>query len=507
MEKDPVQIVEKKKSPILTLSKQSNFHYLVLIIVGLATRLDLLFRPYPLSFDDGVYAMSIKHIANGAKPFTDVFSSQGPYFLPLISIPAQIFGFSPWSARLVPFIAGILGIIFTYRIAIRFMSHEWALLSSSLVAFSGIFLRATTPITSDGILATIVLGCVLLTYRFIDKANFLNAVYLGLLVGVGCGIKNVFMIPVLIFIIIATWNTKFILRLVAGTVSVGTFLIPFFIFGFNDTFNQSILYHLGKDESLDLKSNISKISTTFSSFDLVLLIFCIVALFIFLRYLMQSFKSGKITFAYIKMKLFKSDKPYLFILVLGIGTTFLITIQAPLFRNHLAAVIAPLAISSVWIISRYMDTTNFDLSKTYTKVIMILIALVTASMFASGIYSTYVDAHIRGTSQLKGAIRVLNNIDDECLILTNNPGLAFASSLDVPLGLEDTSRFRFLTKNKDLKISIQNLEDTLDDNERICAFVTAPLPITQEVKLNNIAPNDWELIYDDGYMIWLRPNN
>ena len=55
-------------------------------------RLPALFATRSLVFDDGVYASSALAMRNGLQPFRDVFSSQGPVFLPLVWL-ADLLGF------------------------------------------------------------------------------------------------------------------------------------------------------------------------------------------------------------------------------------------------------------------------------------------------------------------------------------------------------------------------------------------------------------------------------
>jgi|GEM_PF-6737844 len=507
MENDSAQIVQNGNKRLKTILAESRFHYTVLIIVSIATRFDLLFRSFPLSFDDGVYAMSVKHISQDSTPFQDVFSSQGPYFLSLISIPSQIFGFDSWSMRLVPFIAGLLGVLFTYKITCRFMNQNWAFFAALLVGFSGTYLRATTPITSDGIVATIILGCVLLTFKFLDNPNEPNAILLGISIGFGCGIKSIFMIPFLLFVVVATWRIGFKLRLIAGVTSVITFFIPFAIFGLSDVVEQSILYHLGKDESLDFYSNLSKILTTISSFDLVLLWFFFFSFMISDAYMAKAMKSRESVFKMFRARVLNSKNPYAFITFLSLGTIVLVAIQAPLFRNHIAIAIAPIAITCVWILYRFYKTQEFDLITQNRKLISIILFPIIAVSFGSAIYSTYSDAYIQGTPELKGAIKALGGLPDNAVILTNDPGLAFGASLDVPIGLEDTSRYRFLSDNENVNISLESFKEELRINKEICAYATAPLPITEELDLKNAAPNSWNQIYDDGYTIWINPDD
>ena len=65
---------------------------LVLGLVAVVLRLPAFFATRSLVFDDGVYASSALAMRNGLQPFRDVFSSQGPVFLPLVWL-ADLLGF------------------------------------------------------------------------------------------------------------------------------------------------------------------------------------------------------------------------------------------------------------------------------------------------------------------------------------------------------------------------------------------------------------------------------
>ena len=65
-------------------------------------RLPAFFAEKSLVFDDGVFASSARAMRNGELPFRDIFSSQGPVFLPLVWV-ADLVGFrtldAPRAAR------------------------------------------------------------------------------------------------------------------------------------------------------------------------------------------------------------------------------------------------------------------------------------------------------------------------------------------------------------------------------------------------------------------------
>lgn len=58
---------------------------MILTILALVVRVGSLISSRHLGFDDGVYGASTNAMRHGGAPFRDVFSSQGPLFLPIVA--------------------------------------------------------------------------------------------------------------------------------------------------------------------------------------------------------------------------------------------------------------------------------------------------------------------------------------------------------------------------------------------------------------------------------------
>ena len=113
-------------------------------------RLPALFATRSLVFDDGVFASSALAMRRGELPFREVFSSQGPVFLPLVWV-ADLLGFRTLDApRLLTVASGVLLTIAVYSCARRVTSRGHALLAAGLVTTSGSVLWVTGPVNADG---------------------------------------------------------------------------------------------------------------------------------------------------------------------------------------------------------------------------------------------------------------------------------------------------------------------------------------------------------------------
>src|SRR5207247_1177428 len=109
----------------------------VLAVVAVLIRLPAFFANRSLVFDDGVFASSALAVRAGEVPFKDVFSSQGPVFLPLLWV-ADLVGFRTMDApRLLAVAAGVLLTVAVYSCARRLTTRAHALLAAGLVTTSG----------------------------------------------------------------------------------------------------------------------------------------------------------------------------------------------------------------------------------------------------------------------------------------------------------------------------------------------------------------------------------
>src|SRR5437764_12038248 len=104
-----------------------------------------------VSFDDGVYGASAVAMRAGGLPFRQVFSSQGPLFLPLVWLFDGLGLRTFDSPRLLAMASGLALVVATWSAARALqLSPAAAGLPAGLVATSGSVLWVTRPLTSDG---------------------------------------------------------------------------------------------------------------------------------------------------------------------------------------------------------------------------------------------------------------------------------------------------------------------------------------------------------------------
>src|SRR4029453_6194611 len=87
-----------------------------LALVAVALRLPAVLSSRHLSFDDGVYGATAVAMRHGARPYRDVFSSQGPLHHPLLYIADLLGGRTQNAPRLLSVVAAVVITIAPYLI-------------------------------------------------------------------------------------------------------------------------------------------------------------------------------------------------------------------------------------------------------------------------------------------------------------------------------------------------------------------------------------------------------
>ena len=167
------------------------------VAVTILVHIPSLISPANITFDEGVYGASVRAMRSGAKPFVDVFSSQGPLFLPLLRAADSVgFGWNP-APRLAMLAAAVALTAAMYLLARGYAAPPLAAGCAGLVAVSGTVLYATAPMQSDGIALTFgVLGILAAMRAPAAWAPWLA----GALLGAGVAVKSLHVIPCIIVV-------------------------------------------------------------------------------------------------------------------------------------------------------------------------------------------------------------------------------------------------------------------------------------------------------------------
>ncbi|HEU5305846.1 MAG TPA: glycosyltransferase family 39 protein, partial [Acidimicrobiia bacterium] len=221
---------------------------LILALATVVIRLPAFFASKSLVFDDGVFASSARAMRNGQVPFRDIFSSQGPVFLPLLWV-ADLVGLRTMDApRLLSVAAGVLLAIAVYACARHVTTRANALLAAGLVTTSGSILWVTVPVNADGPSLALSVLAVALALRYRDDPRLRTAVWMGLAAGGAISIKALSVPAVVIaglIVLLAQWPRRTGVRdaAIAAAIAIAVYVVTALPFGISDVWQQSYSYH------------------------------------------------------------------------------------------------------------------------------------------------------------------------------------------------------------------------------------------------------------------------
>lgn len=225
-------------------------------------RLPALFATRHLTFDDGVYGASAQAMRAGGFPFRDVFSSQGPLFLPLVwAFDALGFGWRQ-SPRLLALASGVALTLAAWSIARQLATPERArragIGAGLLVATSGSVLWTTGPIASDGPALAAAAWAIALTLRWRTRLDahpngpvaWAVLLAVGGLAGAAFAIKSLLVVGPLVVVagllMTARPRRTWPIREVLGAGGAGVLVVAAatLALGPGDVWNQWVVYHL-----------------------------------------------------------------------------------------------------------------------------------------------------------------------------------------------------------------------------------------------------------------------
>ena len=162
----------------------------------------------------------------GYEPFRDIFSSQGPLFLPLVRL-ADLAGFETLDApRLLPVLAGAVTTVAVYFAGRELMDRGRALLAAALTGSSGVLLWTTGPLTSDGTAAAISVSAVAVALVYRRRPSTLIAIAIAVLAGSAFSVKNLLVTPALLIAWVLVLSRRRILDAVLVPLGALAVLAP-----------------------------------------------------------------------------------------------------------------------------------------------------------------------------------------------------------------------------------------------------------------------------------------
>ena len=224
-----------------------------------------------LGFDDGVYGASAVAMRHGGLPFRDVFSSQGPLFLPLVWL-ADLVGLRTLDApRLLAVASGLALVLATWSAARALqLSTGATVLAAGLVATSGSLLWVTGPLTSDGPGLALASWAVTAALWYRRSPSLRWAVTAGVLLGAALSVKSLLLAAGLPVAWVLLRNRR---HLAAAVAAAGVLsLVVAVPWGLGTGWDQAFEYHLEAAGPRTPLPNLRKVFSTLGDRDLPLML-------------------------------------------------------------------------------------------------------------------------------------------------------------------------------------------------------------------------------------------
>lgn len=471
---------------------------LVLAAGAILLRLPAFFAPTNLGYDDGGYGLAAIAMREGYAPFRDVFSSQGPLFLPLVRL-ADLGGFETMNApRVLAVLAGAVTTVAVYLAGLELMDRGRALLAGALAGSSGILLWTTGPLTSDGVAAAFSVSTVALALVYRRRPSTVLAVGIALLAGCSVSVKHLLVGPALL----VTWLLVLSARRVfdAVIVPVGA-LVVFGLasapWGFADVYHDAIEYHLTKTGEGNRGGNLSKLVTTFLRRSTFLVALGVVALvtWLFARFGARN-RPSRGTDAPRTEQVGRLER-------LTGGTRFLwwwtgavlvvLLLQDPMFRNHLTALVAPLAL----LVARFRPSWR----------VVAVTAIVTLPIQAWQLRPLLAPEDYDGRAAV--VVDHLRRLPEGAWALSDEPGFTWRAGKATAPFFVDPSVLRIRSKVDEILIDEDRVVRAAANPRQCAVVIWAPvrfgsLPTIPE----RIEDLGYERVEDfgDGRGVWVRPD-
>jgi 4-amino-4-deoxy-L-arabinose transferase-like glycosyltransferase len=216
---------------------------LALTLVAVLLRLPAVLSSRQLSFDDGVYGATAIALRHGARPYRDVFSSQGPLHQPLIYL-ADLLGLRTSVApRLLSLVSAVVITLCTYLAARAVADRRAGLVAALLATTAGSVLLVTTGISGDGPAIAFAIAAVSVALAARDHDGWVRPVVAGLLVGAACSVK-LLAAPAVLVVGLLLWNRRRPGQLLAAAATaVAVPLVLAAPWGYARVWSQSVAYH------------------------------------------------------------------------------------------------------------------------------------------------------------------------------------------------------------------------------------------------------------------------
>jgi hypothetical protein len=407
-----------------------------LALVAVLLRIPAFIADRHLTYDDGFFGLSALEMRHGVVPFRELFSPQGPLFLPLLYV-ADLVGLRSANApRVLPLVAGAAATAATYAAGRRIASasdgrrrelrllrrqsakppspRRGALIAAVLVTTSGSVLFTTTGIASDGPAIAFAVAAVAVALGYAQTPTTARAAGAGGLMGAAVVAKALSApagLAVVLLVLSRRRHRDLAYAVGAGVVVALAASVPW---GLERVWEQSVAYNRDASRLTSYPGAATKVFHTLTDRDPYVLVAAGLALVVVALAMARQSRAPR--------PLSPTREPLLFrpavILLVWLGAQFALLVYEPAFwRPHVAHLIAPLALLVAL--------------RPPPLALLLVGAVAVTPWYLSNMHSLlWPDSYSR---QEQAAVDALRSVPPDGLVMSDEPGLLWrAERLTVP---------------------------------------------------------------------------
>ena len=406
--------------------------------------------------------MSVIAMRHGGLPFREVFSSQGPLFLPIAWLGDLLTFRTIDSPRTASVLSGVALAILVLHLGRRVTAPNAARLGALLVALSGSVLWTTAPLTSDGIGEAFTVATALAAVVYWRRPSLRRAIVIGLLAGAALAVKSLLVIPGLaaaaLWVLLRRRVRDIVAVPAAAIVTVFVVSAPW---GLGRVYDQYVRYHTDAVADRPVADNFHKLVSTFTERDLPLLLAGVVTLILVLAVMARHRRARGDEPAATAAGPSADRAPWFPIvvwLVLAIGV---VLTESPMWRNHVAHVVVPFAL---------LVAVGLGLGTRTERAVAVA---ATVALLAAPWSVVHLGELLRPQAPTGNTARLehrLRHLPKGALVISDTPGLVWRAGRRVPDRYVDVSILRITSPTPALALTG---DDIVRDASRpdVCAVV------------------------------------
>jgi hypothetical protein len=415
-------------------------------VLGVATvvlRVPAFLSSKPLVFDDGQYGAAAVAMRAGALPFREVFSSQGPLFLPLVYVFDVLGGRALDAPRLLAVASGVTMTLAVYAAGRELTDRSGALVAAGLVACTGSVWWTTGPLTSDGPGAALACATVAVALGYRRAPSTGRALLIGLLAAAAFAIKSLLVVPALVAVALLLVGRRRGRDVVVAAVAAAAFLVVVTVpWGIHDVIEQSVTYHTDAAGQRHVWTNLHKTFDTLRDrdapvFAASLLAAAAAGLTAWRRRRPRQRSVGTVGRSYSDSASQLIRGPGAAMAVWAVLAVVVLALESPMWRNHLVHLVPVLAL----------------LAGMYRPpwAVLGVAALLLLPYHVVHVHDLWAPPPFRGSEA--AVVQQLKALPHGALAISDDPGLVWRSGHATPPDFVDASILRIESTRRGLRLT------------------------------------------------------